>query len=130
MLVVAVLGGGGAAFAHHSYSVFDMKSTKRLSGTVKDFQWTHPHTWVWMYVENARGELDQWAIEGMSPNYLGRRGWNRNTLRPGDKVQIEIHPLRNGERGGVLVNVTLPDGRVLRIYGAHVEGERAPDRKH
>ena len=113
------------ASAHHSFSMFDMKATKSISGTVKQFEWTNPHTWLWMYVANDKGELDQWGIEGMSPNFLGRRGWSKNTLKPGDKVTVEIHPLRNGEKGGTFLNVTLPDGKVLRMFGAQIEGETA-----
>jgi uncharacterized protein DUF6152 len=103
--------------------MFDMKTTKTISGTVKQFEWTNPHTWLWMYVANEKGELEQWGIEGMSPNFLGRRGWSKNTLKPGDKVSVEIHPLRNGEKGGTFLNVTLPDGKILRMFGAQIEGE-------
>lgn len=106
-----------------------MKSTKTLVGTVKEFEWTSPHTWLWMYVANDKGELAKWGIEGMSPSFLGRRGWSKKTLKPGDKVTVEIHPLRSGQNGGVLVNVTLPDGRILRMFGAQIEGEMAPDRR-
>ncbi len=107
----------GAAFAHHSFSMFDMKTTKTLTGTVKQFEWTNPHTWLWMYVQNDKGETEQWGIEGMSPNFLGRRGWSKHTLKPGDKITVEIHPLRDGEKGGTFLSVTLPDGKVMRMFG-------------
>jgi hypothetical protein len=123
LAAVLLSAGAGSAFAHHSFSMFDMQSTKTLNGTVKQFDWTNPHTWLWMYVANDKGELEQWGIEGMSPNFLGRRGWSKNTLKPGDKVAVEIHPLRNGEKGGTFLNVTLPDGRILRMFGAQIEGE-------
>ena len=134
-ITCALVAAGGAlcvgvsetAFAHHSFSMFDMKATKTINGTVKQFEWTNPHTWLWIYVPNDKGEQEQWGIEGMSPNYLGRRGWSKNTLKPGDKIAVEIHPLRNGEKGGTFLNVTLPDGKVMKMFGAEVPGEAKSD---
>jgi hypothetical protein len=126
-IIAAVTGASFAvaptALAHHSYAMFDMQATKTLTGTVKDFEWTNPHTWLWVYVTNASGAQEQWGIEGMSPNFLGRRGWARNTLKPGDKITLDIHPLRNGERGGSFVSVTLPDGKVMKMSGEALRAE-------
>ena len=119
------LGFSPAAPAHHSYAMFDMQATKTITGTVKDFEWTNPHTWLWVYVTNANGATEQWGIEGMSPNFLGRRGWTRTTLKPGDKVTVDIHPLRNGERGGSFLSVTLPDGKVMKMSGEALRAEAA-----
>jgi hypothetical protein len=116
----------GTALAHHSFSMFDMKATKTITGTVKQFEWTNPHTWLWIYVANEKGDMEQWGIEGMSPNFLGRRGWSKNTLKPGDKVTLDIHPLRNGEHGGTFLNVTLPDGKVMKMFGAEIPDEKPP----
>ena len=125
--VALCAGVSGTAFAHHSFSMFDMKATKTLSGTVKQFEWTNPHSWLWIYVQNDKGEMEQWGIEGMSPNFLGRRGWSKNTLKPGDKISVDIHPLRNGEKGGTFLNVTLPDGKVLKMFGAEIPGQAKAD---
>ena len=127
-LVVAValaLGGSSVALAHHSYSMFDMQTTKTLTGTVKQFEWTNPHTWLWVYVTSDGGAQEQWGIEGMSPNFLGRRGWSRNTLKVGDKITLDIHPLRNGEKGGTFLSVTLPDGKVMKMSGEALRAEAA-----
>jgi hypothetical protein len=124
LLLLAVCG---TASAHHSFSMFDMKTTKTISGTVKQFEWTNPHTWLWIMVPNEKGELEQWGIEGMSPNFLGRRGWSKSTLKPGDKVSVEIHPLRNGEHGGTFLNVTLPGGKKLMMFGAQIEDAKPAD---
>ena len=115
--VMILLAASVGVSAHHSYSMFDLKETKTLVGTVKQFEWTNPHSWLWVYVPNGAGAIEQWGIEGMSPNYLGRRGWSRNTLKAGDKITLEIHPLKNGERGGTFLSVTLPDGKVMRMTG-------------
>ena len=99
--------------AHHSFAPFNMQGEKTLVGTVKEFQWTNPHTWIWLDVANDKGGTDRWGVEGMSPNYLGRRGWNRSTFKPGDKVTIVVHPARDGSAGGIFVRATLPNGRQL-----------------
>ena len=99
--------------AHHSFAPFNMQGEKTLVGTVKEFQWTNPHTWIWLEVPNDKGGVDRWGVEGMSPNYLGRRGWTRTTFKPGDKATIVVHPARDGSFGGIFVRATLANGRQL-----------------
>ena len=106
-----------AAFGHHSYAMFDLSKTVTLQGTIRDFQWTNPHSWIWIDVPDAKGATEQWGIDGMSPNYLARRGWSKHTLNPGDKVSVLIHPLKGAEHGGSFLSVTLPDGTVMRQSG-------------
>ena len=103
----------GPSYAHHSFAMFDNQKQMTLEGTVKEFQWTNPHTWIQLNVRNAQGQVEEWSIEGSSPNGLARRGWKRNTLRPGDKVSVRINPLKNGDKGGSFVSATFADGRVL-----------------
>jgi len=105
------------ALAHHSYAMFDLSKTVTLQGTIRDFQWTNPHSWIWVDVPGASGAMEQWGIEGMSPNYLARRGWSKHTLSPGDKVSVVIHPLKGAEHGGSFMSVTLADGKVMRQSG-------------
>ena len=114
LLALSLLAGGTSlAVAHHSYTTFDMAGTKVLSGTVKKFDWTNPHTWLWIDVTNEQGAVEIWGIEGMSPNFLARRGWSRTTLKAGDKISVTFHPLKNGERGGSFLSAKRPDGAVL-----------------
>jgi hypothetical protein len=101
------------AFAHHSTAMFDMEKTVALNGTVKDFQWTQPHTWIVFDVPGAAGAQDEYGIEGMSPSYLGRNGWSKHTLNPGDKVTLSIHPLKDGRKGGFDASVTWPNGQTM-----------------
>jgi hypothetical protein len=117
--LVAILLAGAAtlALAHHSYSAFDMTSEKTLTGVVKKFDYTNPHSWIWFDVKNDQGSVDTWGIEGMSPNYLSRRGWNRNTLKPGDKVTITFHPSREGN-GGSFLSGKKETGETLGMSGA------------
>jgi hypothetical protein len=117
LAAVAALAASGAisapAFAHHSTAMFDMEHTVSLQGTVKDFQWTQPHTWIDFEVPNAAGGADTYGVEGMSPSYLGRNGWSKHTLAPGDKVTLTIHPLRDGRKGGFDASVAWPNGKVM-----------------
>src|SRR5580700_8680635 len=101
------------AIAHHSFAMFDAEKSKTLDGTVKEFQWTNPHSWILMTVSNAEGKAEQWAIEMGGPAGLARQGWVPKTLTPGMKIQAVIHPLRDGTPGGQFMAVTLPDGTQL-----------------
>src|SRR5213594_926494 len=65
--------------------------------------------------------VDTWGFEGMSPNYLGRRGWTKSTLKPGDKISIVYRPLRDGSHGGMFVSAQRPSGEVLRMTGEPVD---------
>lgn len=112
---------GSPALAHHSYAMFDLSQKKTIAGTVKDFQWTNPHTWLWVEVPVATGDPETWGVEGMSPNFLARRGWSKTTLKPGDKITVVLHPVKSGEHGGSFMSVTLPDGKVMDMTG------RTPD---
>jgi hypothetical protein len=99
------------ADAHHSFAMFDQTKTVTLKGTVTEFQWTNPHSWIEMDATGA--ETGHWSIELNSPNNLTRQGWRRSTLKPGDTVSVTINPLRNGKKGGLFNTVVLPDGRTL-----------------
>ena len=113
MGVVALLLTVGIASAHHSTAMFDMQHTVKVTGTVTQFDWTNPHTFIWMDVMN-NGATEHWSVEGMSPNYLSRNGWTRHTLKAGDKIDMEVHLLKDGRKGGFCATVTLPDGKTLR----------------
>jgi len=113
MGAVTLLLTVGIATAHHSTAMFDMQHTVKVTGTVTQFDWTNPHTFIWMDVMN-NGATEHWSVEGMSPNYLSRNGWSRHTLKAGDKIDMEVHLLKDGRKGGFCSTVTLPDGKTLR----------------
>ena len=106
------LAAGTAALAHHSFAMFDQKKMMTLDGTVHEFQWTNPHAFIELDVASG-GKLQRWSIELNSPNNLKRQGWVRNSLKPGEKVKVRIAPLRNGKHGGLFLDLTKPDGKVL-----------------
>jgi hypothetical protein len=113
-LVSLVAALSGAALAHHSTAMFEWGKEQTLDGTVDKFDWTQPHTFIWVNVPGRDGKPEQWAFEGMSPSWLGRRGWNSRTLKQGEAVKIAYYPLRDGRKGGFFVRVTLTDGRTLQ----------------
>jgi hypothetical protein len=108
--IAVVMSSAMPAFAHHSFAMFDAEKKMTLDGTVKEFQWTNPHSWILMTVSNAQGQAEQWAIEMGGPSGLARQGWVPKTLTPGMKVKTVIHPLRDGTAGGQFMAITLPDG--------------------
>jgi hypothetical protein len=103
--------------AHHSFAMFDATKSVTLTGIVRAFEWTNPHTWVRIEVAGANGALETWAVEGQSPNFLSRRAWSRDTIKPGDKLLIVIRPLKDGTKGGMFVSATLPSGEVKLMSG-------------
>ncbi len=117
LMSLALLGSAwlGIASAHHSFATFDQTTTKTLVGTVKEVQWTNPHIWLQVLVKDpSTGQDVEWSIEGGSPNGLHRQGWKRTTIKQGDAVELVIHPLKDGSKGGSLMKVKVngqPVGR-------------------
>jgi Family of unknown function (DUF6152) len=107
---IAVALSAIPAFAHHSFAMFDGQKTKVLEGTVKEFQWINPHSWILLKVDNDQGQTELWAIEMGGPGRLSQQGWMPTTLTPGMKIKAIIHPLRDGNNGGQFMAVTLPNG--------------------
>jgi len=93
--------------------MFDMQQIVKITGTVKQFDWTNPHTFIWLDVGDGSTQKVEYSVEGMSPNYLSRNGWSHNTVKVGDKVTLDIHPLKDGRKGGICARITLRDGTVL-----------------
>ena len=101
------------AWAHHSMAGFDRTKTVTLVGTVKQFKWANPHSWIEMDVPDGKGGSTDWNVEMTSPAVLIRAGWKSSVMKPGDKVTVMCHPQQSGEPGGIFVSVTLSDGRTL-----------------
>ena len=111
-ITLAAAALSGPAFAHHSFAMFDSQKETVLDGTVREFQWTNPHSWIQLTVmEN--GQSVEYSIEGGSPNGLARKGWTRNSIKAGDHAKVTIHPLKDGTRGGSFVKAELSDGSTL-----------------
>ena len=110
---VAAAAVAAPALAHHSFAMFENDKTVSLQGTVKEFEWSNPHAWMDVTVMDANGGTQEWAFEMASPLQLVSHGWKKDTVKPGDKITIQAHPLKDGTHGGSYVSITLPSGQVL-----------------
>jgi hypothetical protein len=108
---VLALVAAGSASAHHALTVIDRNKTVELSGVVKSWEWTNPHTWLTLSVQQKGSKAQEWALEGLAPGTLRLKNWSRLMMKAGDRVTVTMHPRRDGTAGGMLVNVVLPDGR-------------------
>ncbi len=101
--------------AHHSFAMFDFNNTVTFKATVKEFRWTNPH--VVLLVEGsptAGAAPEVWSMELTSPGNLTRIGWTRRSFKPGDRIELEFNPLRDGKHGGAFKKATfLEGGQVL-----------------
>ena len=102
-----------AAWAHHSFAIFDHTRTITLKGTVLSFQWTNPHGYIELDVAEGPEGVDRFTVELTSINMLRRAGWKSSDVHDGDEVTAVIAPLVNGEHGGLLLELKVPDGRTL-----------------
>jgi Family of unknown function (DUF6152) len=106
----ALLAVAGTAEAHHSFAMFDQSKTLTLTGTVKEFQFTSPHSWIQVLVTDEQGAVTEWGFEMGGAAGLSREGWKRNELKPGDKITITFSPLRDGQSGGNYKSATRDNG--------------------
>jgi hypothetical protein len=112
-LGAAVLLVASTASAHHSFAIFDHTKTQTLRGTVKSFQWTNPHGYIELDVDEGARGLEKFTLELTSINMLRRAGWKSSDVRSGDEVTAIVAPLLNGEAGGLLLELKMADGRTL-----------------
>ena len=111
---IGVLMAARPARAHHSTAMYDMANPKTVRGTVKRFEWTNPHAFLFLEVKDEKGALVEWEVEMMSLNHLRSYGWVRTTVKPGDVVAATGAPARNGAPSMIAGVVELPDGRKIR----------------
>jgi len=115
LTLVAALISPGAASAHHSFAMYDQTRTVTLKGAIKSFIWSNPHVVIWLLgASEAGGGPQTWTVELTSPGNLERIGWSRDSLKPGDDVEMQILPLRSGAPGGAFKSAKiLATGQVL-----------------
>jgi hypothetical protein len=112
-VAVVVLAGIAPALAHHSPAAFDRTKTVTIEGTVKEFRWQNPHSWILLEVKDEQGEMVVWSVEMTSPTFLVRAGWRSNSVKPGDTVSVTVNPVRTGEPSGMFVSLRMDDGTTL-----------------
>jgi hypothetical protein len=92
--------------------MFDMNKMIVLSGTVMEFQWTNPHCFIQLAVMSG-STVQEWSVEMASPLTLFGHGWKKSSVRPGDKITLVIHPMRDGSKGGALVSAMTAAGKPI-----------------
>jgi hypothetical protein len=113
ILSLGSLAVGVPALAHHSMAMFDQTKEITVTGTVKQFQWTNPHSYIQLNVPGENGRIVEWSLELGAPMYLYSKGWRPKTLKAGDRVSVRINPLRSGQPGGAVIDVLTADGKSM-----------------
>jgi hypothetical protein len=112
LTALAVAALSASAVAHHSFAMFDQQKTVTMQGTVKEFEWTNPHAWLRVTVNDEKaGRAVVWALELSSPSRLVTMGMRADSVKPGDEVSVTFHPLKDGARGGQFIQAVLPGGK-------------------
>tara|TARA_R110000824_G_scaffold288508_5_gene476896 strand:+ start:23143 stop:23541 length:399 start_codon:yes stop_codon:yes gene_type:complete len=97
-------------YAHHSTAMFDADNPIELAGTIKEWQYSNPHTFIILIVSDENGDDTEWTLEGRSPSAIYRLGWTPNSLQPGDRIMLSVNPLHSGAPGGNYSNIRWHDG--------------------
>jgi len=98
--------------AHHSAAMFDDAKVVEVTATVKELQWTNPHVWLQVIVDE-KGKKTEWSLEGGSPNSLSRQGWRATSFKAGDVVTVRFNPMKDGSAGGSFIGAKFADGKTM-----------------
>jgi uncharacterized protein DUF6152 len=130
LVLAGVIAATASAFAHHSFNMFDVRPEAEmiLEGTVKQWNFTNPHSWLTITVTNADGTQTDWSFEGAAVAALVPKGITINTYKFGEKVRVAAGPLRDGRKGGILKFVQHADGNFTLPNDAGNIGQEALDR--
>src|SRR5688572_30833704 len=116
VILLGLVAMGASLQAHHSFAMFEMDKNVTYSGTVVEYRWINPHTHILVKIDAAPGvdaaTVGTWDVEGGSTNIMGRQGWNRATYKPGDKITLVGHPMRDGSKG-ISLFYAIKDGKKL-----------------
>ena len=124
LAAIAAVAFAAPAFAHHSFAMFDATKTVTVQGTVKEFEWTNPHSWLRVMVNDEKsGKPVMWALELSSPARLTTMGMHADSVHAGDSVSVTFHPMKDGTRGGQFIQATLPGGKAVVRANAKDENE-------
>jgi hypothetical protein len=113
LVFVGALLCASPAQSHHSNVAYEVTKVITITGVVKEFRWVNPHTWLHMNVEDGKDGTIEWAVEGRAPGVLLRAGWAKTSLKPGEKVTVDMSPAKDGTHVGIIARVTKADGTIL-----------------
>jgi hypothetical protein len=111
---LAMSGWASSASAHHAFAAeFDAGKPVNFKGTITKMEWVNPHSWLHVAVQQPDGTIINWSIEAGTPNVLFRRGFTKDTLKPGTDVVVDGYQAKDGSYRANGRDLTLPDGRQL-----------------
>jgi hypothetical protein len=103
------------AAAHHSLAPYIQTRAESVVGTVKEFSWTNPHTWLTLLVRDEKGEMVEWVFEGLDTSRLATAGFKKDSVVPGDTISVTFNPRRDRKPGGLFMAVTFTNGSTLKL---------------
>jgi len=111
LLVMSWLAVSRPLLAHHSSSAYDMTHPVEMKGVVTNMEWGNPHVFIYMDMKDDKGNVEQWRVEGNSPNMLQRAGWKKEMIKVGDELTVNGAPAKNGAKSLRLISLTLANGK-------------------
>lgn len=99
--------------SHHSNVAYEVTRVITITGVVKSFEWSNPHTWLTVVVDDGKGGKVEWACEGRAPGILARAGWTKTILKAGETVTVDMSPRKDGTKVSIIARVTKADGSIL-----------------
>ena len=121
LAIICLVTLGITASAHHSHNAYEVTKWSPLEGTVKEVHLVVPHSWIYLDVKDAKGELTTWALEAAGPGEIMRNGVKREDVKVGDKIKVRCHLLRDGTNGCLLGFITPDHGDMARGHGVEKE---------
>jgi uncharacterized protein DUF6152 len=125
---VSVLLAGAPALAHHSFASYDVSQQKLVEGTVTQWNYNNPHSWLMIDALDANGEMKTWSFEGAAIVHAARQGVNGTTYKKGEKIRVVMHPMRDGRNAGALCFVIKEDGTFTRPNDGICDSEAMHER--
>jgi Family of unknown function (DUF6152) len=110
------------AVAHHSFGHYDMEKVAEIEGTVRKYEWTNPHCWLFVDVPSANGASVTYGFELSSVGEMLRRGWKKTSVKFGEPVKVKFRPMRDGTPAGLMVSAEKNGARI----GADIGGSGPP----
>jgi hypothetical protein len=111
ILLLSGLAVSQPLFAHHSSASYDMEHPVNMKGVVSNMEWTNPHVFIYLDLKDDNGNVEQWRVEGNSPNMLVRAGWKKEMIKAGDQIVVNGAPAKSGSKVMRLISLTLANGQ-------------------
>lgn len=116
VLLTTFLVATSPTFAHHGTAAYDTKTSVTVKGTMTDFRFINPHVQLYFDVKNEKGDVGKWQAELTAPNKLGRAGWTKHTLNPGDSITASGYVSKNDPHTMWITKLIGPDGEQLHLF--------------